>query len=283
LAAPDPRQFEVDRALLHRGGAARAWGNLGDWTHARTYAEACEALAVRVGEAAGLRPGDEVLEAACGEGEGLCLWRERFGVEGVTGVELHPRSVEAARTRLAARGLEEHARVELGDAVDLSRFSDSSFDAVVCVDAAYHFAPRSRFVAEAVRTLRPGGRLALSDLVLHDEARGLVEAAAVRGAARVSLIPRENLLGESAYVAELTRAGLDEIRIVRLDAAVLLGFASFIRRHRRAYGREEGRWSKLRVTAWAAGLAHRRQWLHYVVVSAIRRRAPVRPGIVETP
>jgi len=269
--------------LLHRGGPARAWGNLGDWTHARTYAEACEALAVRVGEAARLRDGDEVLEVACGEGEGLCLWRERFGVGCVTGLDVHPRWVEAARKRLAAKGVGEGARAEVGNAVDLSRFARSSFDAVVCVDAAYHFDTRSRFVAEAVRALRPGGRLALSDLLLDHETRGLFESAAVRGAARACLIPRENLLTESAYVTELERLGLEDVRVERLDVAVLEGFSSFIRRQRLAYGREEGGWSKLLVTAWAAGLAHRRKWVHYVVVSAIRRRGPVQPGMVTAP
>lgn len=283
MAAPDPRRFEIDRALLHRGGEARAWANLGDWTHARTYAEACEALAVRVGEAAALGEGDEVLEVASGEGEGLCLWRERFRVSAVTGLEIQPRSVAAARETLASRSLWERARAEVGDAVDLSRFGASSFDAVLCVDAAYHFEPRSRFLAEAVRTLRPGGRLALSDVVLAREARGLFERAAVHAAARACAIPRENLVTEARYVAALEREGLEDVRVERLDAAVLEGFAAFIRRQRRTYGGEKGGWNKLLVTAWAAGLAHRREWLHYVVVSAIRRRSPAAPGIVQAP
>lgn len=79
-----------------------------------------------------------------------------------------------------------------------------------------------------------------------------------------------NLLTEAAYVAALERVGLDDIEVERLDVAVLEGFSSFLRRHRRAHGRAEGGWTKLRVTAWAAGLAHRRQWMHYVVVSATR-------------
>jgi cyclopropane fatty-acyl-phospholipid synthase-like methyltransferase len=267
----DPTRFDVDRALLHRGGPDHAWGNLGDWSRARTYAAACEALATRVGEAAGLGVGAAVLEVACGEGEGLRLWLERFAVAHATGLELDPRQVASARTRLSSLGLAERARVEGGDAIDLSCFADGAFDAVVCVDAAYHFDPRERFLAEAARVLRDDGRLALTDLVLTGEANGRGARATVALAARACAIPRGNLLTTEAYVARLERAGWRDVFVERLDAAVLAGFAAFVRAHHRAYGDAARGWAKLLVTAWAAALSHRRRWVHYVVVAA---RAP---------
>ena len=272
--AVDPRRFEVDRALLHRGGAPRGWGNLGDWSVARSYEGACEALAIRVGLAAKLSGNQAILEAACGAGEGMRVWLERFGVRHVIGLDVHPDLAAEAHARLIAIAAPARWRVDAGDATDLSAAARATLDAVVCVDAAYHFDTRDDFLREAGRVLRPGGRLALTDVVLDREPRSALEEIAVDGIARVCAIPRENLGPEETYVARLRRAGFDGIAVERLDDEVLAGFSSFVGEHCRAHGRETfgAGWPKLLFTAWGAGLARRRGWLHYVLASA--RRAP---------
>ena len=48
------------------------------------------------------------------------------------------------------------------DALDL-KFEDGSFDAVWSVEAGAHMNDKTRFADEMLRTLRPGGFLALAD------------------------------------------------------------------------------------------------------------------------
>jgi ubiquinone/menaquinone biosynthesis C-methylase UbiE len=55
-----------------------------------------------------------------------------------------------------------------GDAAALP-FLDGSFDVVVSRFAAHHFEEPSRVVAEMARCTRPGGHVALVDLVAHDD------------------------------------------------------------------------------------------------------------------
>lgn len=46
------------------------------------------------------------------------------------------------------------------------QFEDDSFDSIICVESAFHFVTRRKFLAEACRVLKPGGFLLLSDILL---------------------------------------------------------------------------------------------------------------------
>lgn len=111
-------------------------------------------------------------------------------------------------------------------------------DCVVCVDTAYHFEQRARFFADVITALRPGGRLALSDLVLPDgqyddhtdagsSGSGLSEKL-LRIAAKGMSIPRENLTTASKYTEMLQNVGFINVSIVKVHTRVFEGFASFI-------------------------------------------------------
>lgn len=107
------------------------------------------------------QPGGRVLDVACGLGGTLAA----LGTAGLTGLNLDPRQLRACRG--AAPGV----ALVAGDACALP-FADASFDTALCVEAMFHFASRATFLAEAARVLRPGGTLAISDILLRPPDNG---------------------------------------------------------------------------------------------------------------
>ena len=104
-------------------------------------------------DAAGICPGTEVLDVACGTGV-LFPDYQRRGVASLTGIDLSP--------EMAARAREKYpwATVLCGDAeeTDFSR----QFDAVVIYNAFPHFPKPERLLERLCGVLRPGGRLTVA-------------------------------------------------------------------------------------------------------------------------
>lgn len=117
-----------------------------------------ESSAVQFLEALRIPAGTSLLDVACGSGQ-LTLLAAQRGVW-VTGVDIAPNQILAARGRAAAAGLEAH--FDEGDAEDLP-YADASFDVVASLYGAM-FAPRpERVAAELLRVCRPGGTIAMGN------------------------------------------------------------------------------------------------------------------------
>lgn len=106
-------------------------------------------------DCARVRPGQSVLDVACGTGVVARTARDAAEPSGrVVGVDLNPAMLEVAR----------EARPDLewvqGDAEDLP-FADAEFDVALCQSALFFFADPGRAVAEMARVVAPGGVVAL--------------------------------------------------------------------------------------------------------------------------
>lgn len=95
----------------------------------------------------------DVLELAIGKGRNLPYYPAEIRL---TGIDLSPAMLASARQRAQALGRAVDLR--LGDAQALD-VPDASYDTVVCTLALCTIPDARRAVAEAVRVLRPGGRL----------------------------------------------------------------------------------------------------------------------------
>lgn len=107
----------------------------------------------------GAKPGEQVLDVACGTGIVVREVLPAIGSNGkVTGVDFNPAMLAVARTRVPAE-----APVEWYEAsAEALPLSDAAFDLVLCQQGLQFFPDKPGAVREFRRVLAPGGRVALS-------------------------------------------------------------------------------------------------------------------------
>jgi len=105
-----------------------------------------------------LPKGSRILDVGCGIGGSSRILAEYYGFN-VTGITISPAQVKRAR-ELTPNRL--NCDFQVMDALDL-KFKDGTFDAVWSVEAGAHMNDKTKFADEMMRTLRPGGYLALAD------------------------------------------------------------------------------------------------------------------------
>jgi SAM-dependent methyltransferase len=202
--------------------------NLGYWRDAPgTLDEAGSALADLLAKAVKLGPGDEVLDVGFGFGDQDFFWHDTYRPAKITGVNVTPAQVRAARERAVRRGSNDSILFVEGDATRLA-FPDGHFDVVFALECAFHFTTREAFFHEAYRVLRPGGRLALADLCAVPAALSSKEPN-IELMRRRWQIPKENLYPSDIYQAKLAAAGFSNMNLQSIWHDVVPPYWNFVR------------------------------------------------------
>ncbi len=121
------------------------------------------AATLALAELTALQPQDRVLDVGAGIGGPARFLAARYGVH-VTAVDATPRFCRAAELLTRGCGLTERVQVVCGDALALP-FPDSSFDLAWTQSVSQNIADKQRFIAELARVVRPGGHVALFEVV----------------------------------------------------------------------------------------------------------------------
>jgi microcystin synthetase protein McyJ len=201
------------------------WLNLGYWKDARTYPDACVAMVELLGTRGGLQPGDEVLDVGVGFAEQDFVLLERFKVSRIAGLDITPVHVEKGRERVAKRGLEKQIDIRLGSATAIE-FPDASFDRVLALECAFHFDTRDQFIDQAFRVLRPGGSLAIADML---PVPGKKSNRATAFGRKYGHIPEANLYDREEYSRRLSAAGFEDVVVESIRQDVFPGMANYSR------------------------------------------------------
>jgi SAM-dependent methyltransferase len=119
-----------------------------------------------------LRGDERLLDLGCGRGAVLLLAAQHLTTGRAVGIDLwrsvdqSGNSAEATRRNAIAEGVADRVELHTGDLAALP-FEDNCFDVVVSSLAIHNIrgnAGREKAVNEAVRVLRPGGRLMIADI-----------------------------------------------------------------------------------------------------------------------
>ncbi len=154
-----------------------------------------------------LKPGETVLDLGSGGGIDVLLSARRVGPTGKAyGLDMTDEMLALARENQRKAGVE---NVEfLKGEIEKIPLPDNSVDVIISNCVINISADKDRVLEEAFRVLRPGGRLAVSDIVVRGEM-----PAEIRRRADLWALCVSGALEEREYRSKLIKAGFEQVDV----------------------------------------------------------------------
>ena len=166
---------------------------------------------------ASLQPGQSVLDLGSGGGIDCFLAAKRVGPSGrVIGVDMTPAMLEKARSNQVKIGLQ-NVEFRLGEIEHLP-VADASIDVIIS-NCVINLSPdKPQVFREAYRVLRPGGRLAVSDIVTNGPLDPTIKSSLSAWAGCIA-----GALEVDEYLAAIQEAGFVDVSLtpVYMDHAMI--------------------------------------------------------------
>jgi len=154
-----------------------------------------------------LIPGETVLDLGSGGGIDVLLSARRVGPTGKAyGLDMTDEMLALARENQRQAGVE---NVEfLKGEIENIPLPDNSVDVIISNCVINLSADKDRVLREAFRVLKPGGRFAVSDVVVHGDVPAEVRASVLLWVGCIA-----GALQDTEYTSKLTEAGFEAIEV----------------------------------------------------------------------
>lgn len=129
--------------------------------------EGAKRLTRKIVDLLGLRPGESLLDAGCGTGTATVDIAGEYDAR-VTGITISPAEAAKAHARAQEQGVSGQVRFEVADYHSLP-FPENHFDALVAFESLFNAYDLDKALLEFHRVLRPGGRVAMSEIAKATE------------------------------------------------------------------------------------------------------------------
>ena len=237
--AKDYTTDEVNAHYAHRHGLRdglfgdKPYANYGYWPRpGMTIDEACDAMTDLMAQELGLGGDDELLECGCGYGASALYLGSTYRPRRIVGLDVTQVRIDEGTALMATKGLSDIVTLQCGDATHLS-FEDGSFTKMMAIECAFHFNTRADFFREAFRVLKPGGVIAMTDIVpspdiniadySQEQLREFLSADA-------KYICDANIYDVAEYEKLMGEAGFDPVKIYSIKKEVVIQFAEHLER-----------------------------------------------------
>jgi arsenite methyltransferase len=160
-----------------------------------------------------LKPGEVVLDLGSGGGIDCFLAARQVGPQGrVIGLDMTPEMIKLARQNAKKVGAT-NVEFRYGEMEDMP-LPDESVDVIIS-NCVINLSPdKDKVFSEAYRVLRPGGRLAVSDIVTHGPLPKVVRSNLEAWADCVA-----GALDETVYLDKMRQAGFTEVEVTACNFA----------------------------------------------------------------